>query len=340
MLVIAEELKTVIAAIFCGRGLSERDAGIMADSLVYAHLRGTDSHGVMRIPHYVRRMDIGSINPRPNTTVKRTGPATVAMDRDHGFGQVSNWDAMGIVIEIARESGAGFVGVNHSNHCGVLSFFAQRAMDAGLIGIVFSQADKGVVPFGGTLPFCGSNPLCFGIPSASGPPIVLDMATSMVAGGHIFKARMENKPIPPTWAVDANARPTTDPHKAVYWTPAAGAKGHGLGVIMDVLTGILSGGLYGPQIPAMYGDLDKRRNLCHLVGALDFRRFGGGDHFLERIAAMVTDLHAVPPAEGCNRVQAPGEPEYLCSLHRAKNGIPVDDALWEELAALLPAEKG
>ncbi len=336
MRVSADELTQVVRAVFQSRGLSERDAGIMADSLVHANLRGVDSHGVMRAPHYVSRVEKGSINPRPHARVERTGAATATIDGDHGFGQVSNWDAMGLAIEMARESGVGFVGVMHSNHCGALSFFVHRAIDADCIGMAFTQTDKGVVPFGGRLPFCGTNPLCFGIPAASGPPVVLDMATSTVAGGHIYKARMENRPIPPTWALDTSGKPTTDPHQAAYWTPAAGAKGYGLGVVIDMLTGILSGGAFGPHIPIMYGDLDKRRNLCHLVAALDYRRFAGGPQFREHVAAMVADLHAAPAADGVERVQAPGEPEYLRSLERAKNGIPLDENVWNELTALLP----
>src|SRR5690606_18716040 len=117
----------------------------------------------------------------------------------------------------------------------------------------------------------------------------LDMATSTVAGGHIYKARMENRPIPPTWALDTTGTPTTDPHQAAYWTPASGAKGYGLGVVIDILTGILSGGAFGPHIPIMYGDLDKRRNLCHLLAALDYRRFAGGPRFREQVAALVAD---------------------------------------------------
>ena len=340
MLVSAHELKTLATAIFYGRGLSERDSGIMADSLVHANLRGVDSHGVMRVPHYISRVDNGSINPRPSAKVERTGAATATIDANHGFGQVTNWDAMGLAVEIARESGAGFVGVTHSNHCGALSFFTQRAIEAGCIGMAFTQTDKGVVPFGGRIPFCGTNPLCIGIPSASGPPVVLDMATSTVAGGHIYKARMENRPIPPTWALDSDGKPTTDPHKAAYWTPAAGAKGYGLGVIIDILTGILSGGAYGPHIPVMYGDLDKKRNLCHLIAALDYRRFAGGHNFREQVAAMVTDLHGAPVSEGFERVQAPGEPEYLRCLDRSKNGIPLDENVWKELTALLPQSAG
>jgi ureidoglycolate dehydrogenase (NAD+) len=160
------------------------------------------------------------------------------------------------------------------------------------------------------------------------------MATSTVAGGHIYKARVENRPIPPTWALDAESKPTTNPHKAAYWTPAAGAKGYGLGVVIDVLTGILSGGAYGPHIPIMYGELDKKRDLCHLVGAMDFRRFAGADSFLDQVNAMACDLHAQPPAESGGRVLAPGEPEHLKAIERSESGIPVDDSVWEELSGL------
>jgi ureidoglycolate dehydrogenase (NAD+) len=330
----ADELRAFVGGIFQKRGLSERNAGVMANCLVHANLRGTDSHGVMRVPHYVQRLEMGSVNPTPDMKFTRTAAATGTLDGDHGFGHIANWDAMGHAIDIAKESGIGLVGVNHSNHCGALSFFAYRALEAGMIGFVFTQTDKGVVPFGGKVPFCGTNPLCFGIPSASGVPVVLDMATSTVAGGHIYKARVENKPIPPTWALDAESKPTTDPHKAVFWTPAAGAKGYGLGVIIDILTGVMSGGAYGPNIPIMYGDLEKKRNLCHLVGAVDFRRFAGAETFLPQVAAMAADLHAQPAADLNGRVLAPGEPEHLRSLERAASGIPVDDAVWDELAKL------
>lgn len=330
----AGDLRVLVRGIFEKRGLSERDAGIMADCLVHANLRGTDSHGVMRTMHYVDRLEHGSVNPKPNSTVTRTAAATAMLDGDHGFGHVSNWDAMGVALDLARESGIGLVGVNHSNHCGALSFFAYRAIEAGMIGLVFTQTDKGVVPFGGRVPFCGTNPLCCGIPSRSGPPIVLDMATSTVAGGHIYKARVENRPIPPTWALDSDSKPTTDPHKAAFWTPAAGAKGYGLGVVIDILTGLLSGGAFGPNIPIMYGELERKRNLCHLVGAIDYRRFAGTDLFLDQVAAMVTALHGQPPSEPGGRVLAPGEPEHMKAIERAETGIPVDDSVWDELAKL------
>lgn len=336
-IVSAKELQALAAGIFHARGMSVRDSGILADSLVHANLRGVDSHGVIRIPHYVRRLELGSINARPNTVITRTGPATAMVDGDNGFAHITTLDAMDLAIEMARESGIAFVGVQHSNHCGALSFFTYRALEARMIGIAFSQSDKGVVPLGGRKPFSGSNPLCFAIPAESGPPIVLDMATSTVAGGHIFKARAENKPIPATWAVDVDGQPTTDAHKAAYWTPAAGAKGYGLGVVIDVLTGVLCGGDFGPHILPMYDQIEKTRNLCHLVGVIDFRRFAGAAAFLPQVAAMVKELHEVPVMPGVDHVLAPGEPEHFKVIERSQEGIPLEEPLWEELQSLVGA---
>jgi ureidoglycolate dehydrogenase (NAD+) len=253
------------------------------------------------------------------------------LEGDDGLGHVAVWHAMSHAIEMAKERGLGLVGVRKSSHCGALSFYAYQAIDADRIGMAITQTDSGVVPFGGTRPFFGTNPLCVGIPSRRGTPIVLDMATSTVSGGRIYKARTENRPIPGTWALDKEGKPVTDPHQAAYWTPAGGAKGFGLGVIVDILTGLLMGGNFGPHVTLMYGDYEKKRDLCHLVGAIDYHRFPGHSSFLDRVTQMIEELHQVPTAEGFERVMVPGEPEYLRERDRMKNGIPIEDYLFDEL---------
>lgn len=333
-IITKEELTALTAGIFKSRGVSERDSGITTSCLVHANLRGVESHGVMRVPHYVTRLELGSIKAVPKGSAVRSGPSTAQMSGDNGLGHPTMFDAMSLAIEMAKETGVGFVGVNHSSHCGALSFYGMQAIEAGLIGMVFSQTDAGVVPFGGRKRFFGTNPLCFAVPSRSGPPIVLDMATSTVAGGHVFKARNENRQIPSTWVLDEDGNPTTDPHKGVYWTPAAGAKGYGLGAIVDVLTGVMSGGAFGPHVVRMYDELEKNRDLCHFVGALDYRKFAGSDTFLDVITAMISEIHQVPPAEGFDRVLAPGEPEYIKEQDRSVSGIPLDDYIWEDLMKL------
>jgi ureidoglycolate dehydrogenase (NAD+) len=328
---MADELRRLLAEIFQSRGVPEADGLLVANALVHANLRGVDSHGVMRVSHYVRRLEAGSINPKPQLKVETKGPVTAYLEGDDGLGHVAVWHAMSQAIEMAKEWGLGLVGVRKSSHCGALSFYATQAIEADMIGMAITQTDSGVVPFGGTRPFFGSNPLCVGIPSRRGTPIVLDMATSTVSGGHIYKARAENRPIPSTWALDKEGKPTTDPHHAVYWTPAGGAKGFGLGVIVDVLTGLLLGGNFGPHVTLMYGDYEKKRDLCHLVGAIDYHRFPGHSSFLDQVTQIIEELHQAPTAEGFDRLMVPGEPEYLRERDRIRNGIPIEDYLFDEL---------
>lgn len=334
---MADELRRLLVEIFQSRGVPEADGLVVADALIHANLRGVDSHGVMRVSHYVRRLEAGSINPKPQLRVETTGPVTAYLEGDDGLGHVSVWRAMSHAIDMAKKQGLGLVGVRKSSHCGALSFYATQAIEAGVIGMAITQTDSGVVPFGGRRPFFGTNPICVGIPSRSGTPIVLDMATSTVSGGHIYKARAENRPIPSTWALDKEGKPTTDPHQAVYWTPAGGAKGFGLGVIVDVLTGLLLGSNFGPHVTLMYGDYEKKRDLCHLVGAIDYHRFPGRSSFLDRVTQMIEEVHQVPTAEGFERVMVPGEPEYLKEKDRIKNGIPIEDYLFDELQRLREA---
>jgi len=328
---MADELRRFLVEIFQSRGVPEADGLLVAKALVHANLRGVDSHGVMRVAHYVRRLEAGSINPKPQFKVETTGPVTAYLEGDDGLGHVAVGHAMSHAIKMAKEWGLGLVGVRKSSHCGALSFYAYQAIEADMIGMAITQTDSGVVPFGGTKPFFGTNPLCIGIPSRRGTPVLLDMATSTVSGGHIFKARAENRPIPNTWALDNEGKSTTDPHQAVYWTPAGGAKGFGLGVIVDVLTGLLMGGNFGPHITLMYGDYEKKRDLCHLVGAINYHRFPGHSSFLDRVTQMIEELHQVPTAKGFERVMAPGEPEYVKERDRIKNGIPIEDYLFDEL---------
>jgi ureidoglycolate dehydrogenase (NAD+) len=328
---MADELRHLLVEIFRSRGVPEADGLLVANALVHANLRGVDSHGVIRVSHYVRRLKAGSINPKPQFKVEATGPVTAYVEGDDGLGHVAVWHAMSHAIEMAKECGLGLVGVRRSSHCGALSFYATQAIEADMIGMAITQTDSGVVPFGGMRPFFGTNPICVGIPSRSGAPIVLDMATSTVSGGHVYKARAENRPIPSTWALDKEGKPTTDPHQAVYWTPAGGAKGFGLGVIVDVLTGLLMGGNFGPHVTRMYGDYEKKRDLCHLVGAIDYHRFPGHSSFLDQVTQMIEEVHQVPTAEGFERVMVPGEPEYLKEKDRTKNGISIEDYLFDEL---------
>ncbi|MHB9038004.1 MAG: Ldh family oxidoreductase [Armatimonadota bacterium] len=332
--VTIDELKTLVSGIFQSHGVPAADADMAASCMVHANARGVDSHGVLRVAHYIKRIETGSINPTPSNKITRTSAATAMLDGDDGLGHVSCQVAMQEAIKIAEESGVGFVGVNNSSHCGALSFHVSAAIEAGKLGMAFSQTDKRVTAFGGKQPFFGTNPLCIGAPSSSGQPVMLDMATSLVAWGHIVKAQGLNKPVPEEWGVAEDGSATTDPHKMTWLAPAAGPKGYGLGAIVDIMTGLLCGGAFGPHVVTMYGDYEQKRKLCHMVAAIDYKKFAGAETFLDSMKNMIDEMHQVPPAEGFQSVLAPGEPEYLKEQDRKKNGIPIDDHVWEELNAL------
>ncbi|MBO7392743.1 MAG: Ldh family oxidoreductase [Abditibacteriota bacterium] len=330
----ADELKKQVVGVFTKRGVPAEDADIIADVMVHANLRGVESHGVIRVPHYIRRLENGTVDGKAKLDVKKTGPSTATINGNDGYGHVAMVHATKLAIELAKETGVGVVAVNHSSHCGALSYYGQMAIDAGMVCFCCTQTDGAVVPFGGRKPFAGTNPLCFAGPSETGSPIILDMATSTVAGGHIFKARTDHKPIPLGWGTDTDGNPTTDPNKAVYFTPAGGPKGYGLGVVVDMLTGILSGGQFGPHVPGMYTRMDVKRDLAHFVMVVDPARFEGGKTFKARLTEMVNEIHEIPPAEGFKSVLAPGEPEYLKQEARKVDGVMLEDYIWDDIINL------
>jgi len=307
---------------------------MVTDVLVEANLRGVDSHGVARLPHYLRRIRHGSIEPRPKITLERVSASTALLDGGHGLGHLVMNRAAHHAIAIARESGAGWVAVRNSSHCGALSHPGLLIANAGMIGMAFTHVDPMVLPHGAREPFCGTNPLCFTAPGENGQALCLDMATSVTPWNSIENAILEGVPIPLGWAVDAEGCDTVDPScvRAIY--PVGGYKGSGLGLLIDVFCSLLSDGPYGPDIPRMYGDLSQRRLLGGLVGAIDVSRFVPESRFRRRVSEMIARWGRLKPAEPGGRVLYPGEPEMLTRVERLRNGIPLGGALVEQFNQL------
>ena len=322
-----QKLKELVKKKLEQTGVLEEHAEIVAEVLVHADLRGVHSHGVLRTEHYVRRVKEGGLNPNPNISFKATGPVTGIVDGDDGFGHVIAKEAMKHALRLAKDNGVGVVGVVNSSHCGALSYFVRQAADENMIGIAMTHTDKYVVPFGGAEAFFGTNPLAFGFPAKNNPPIILDMATSGVALGKVLQARETGQSIPSNWGVDEKGNPTTDPHQVVSLLPAGGVKGYGLALVVDVLSGILTGSAFGPHITAMYGDYKKMRKLGHFVGVINPAAFTNVDSFLHAIDQMIDEIHEVSPAEGFDKVLVPGEPEQLKEQRYLKNGIPIPESV-------------
>lgn len=334
-LVKSDHLQTFCEQLLSAANLSANDARIVAESLVESNLRGIDSHGVARLPHYLNRIQHGSIQARPDMRFTRLGPAVGRLDGGDGLGQVVMRRATDEAIAVAEDAGAGWVSVCNSSHCGALAYYGLQIARAGMMGLVFTHVDPMVLPHGSRKPFCGTNPICLTAPNADGRMLCLDMATSVTPWNTVANAAMEGVPIPLGMAVDENGLDTTDAKKVTALYPFGNYKGSGLGLMIDVLCSMLGGAPFGPHIPKMYGDPAQRRQLGGLVGAIRIENFVSLEMFHQRIGALVEQWGALPSVKPDEKVLYPGEPELLCREQRLHTGIPIGLQLiktFEELA--------
>jgi LDH2 family malate/lactate/ureidoglycolate dehydrogenase len=211
----ADSLRAFCEEVFRSCGMVGEDASILAESLVQANLRGVDSHGVARVGIYVKRLKMGLTNPRPNVEVVQESAATLLVDGDNGMGQVVGVRALDLGLDKARESGGVSVGVRRSNHYGAGAYYVQRAVAKDTIAFAYSNAPPTMAPWGGVDPYVGTNPYAYGVPAGEHRPIILDMATSIVARGKIILAAERGDSIPEGWAVDKQGNPTTDAREAL-----------------------------------------------------------------------------------------------------------------------------
>lgn len=312
-------------------GMPETQAAVVADVLVYADLRGVYSHGVMRVEHYAARIRAGGMNLEPEFRIERLKPSIGLVDAQGAAGHVMGKYATEQALGIAREQGMALVGVKNSSHCGALAYYVQMALDAKMAAMVCVHTDKIVVPFGGRDAYFGTNPFAFGFPGLK-DSILLDMATSEVAWGKVLHAREKGQPIPESWAVDAEGKKVTDPRKAASLFPFGGPKGYGISVMVEALTGLMIGGVFGPHLKKMYGDLESYRDLSSFILVIDPAVFGSADGYLARTQQMIDELHAHPPAPGVERVLLPGEIEQRTMERSRRDGIPVPKPVYDFLS--------
>jgi LDH2 family malate/lactate/ureidoglycolate dehydrogenase len=301
--------------------------------LVWTSLRGTDSHGVARVPIYVERLRGGVLNPRPRPSVVRRDGAVAVVDGDRGPGQVAAVVATDLSIEVARELGVGVVSVRRSAHFGAAAYYAMRAAKAGLVAVALTNTEPLVIPYGGSEPALGTNPICLAAPSADGI-FNVDMATSQVAMHRVWNARDEGRPIPEGWGVDAHGRTTTDAAAVVAGMPLGGYKGYGLALMVEVLCGVLAGAGVRHGVGELYGGNAHAQDTGHFHLALDPERTVGRDRFGEVLGGLLAELRAISPAPGFDEVLVAGDPEERARAERERSGIPLEPALWATLRDL------
>lgn len=315
-------------------GVPKPQADTVARVLLFADQRGIESHGISKLPIYVKRIQDGGVDPEANPTVMGGKGAVVRIDGKNALGPVAGVFGMEKALEAAKTHGIGLSSVRNSNHFGVTAYYSMMALPHGMIGFAFSNANPTVAPWGGKQAMVGTSPLSVAIPSASGMPFVIDMATTTVARGKIILYARNKKPLPPGWALDSEGKETTDPEVALkgLLTPLGGAKGSGLALVIDILCGMLSGSKYLTEVGHLYTGTDKPQGIGHLFLALEIDAFLPRKQFLEEMDRYIEKIHSCPRAEGVEQIYVPGEIEYLAMRRTEMEGVEVSSVTLEELA--------
>jgi LDH2 family malate/lactate/ureidoglycolate dehydrogenase len=327
------ELLERVQRVFARCGMAAGDARLLADSLVAADLRAIHSHGVLRVPDYVKKLTRDGVNPAGRPFVARERAATAVVDGDNAMGQVACHFAMELAIAKARTYGVGSVAVRGSNHCGALLYYATQALPEGMIGLATTNALPTMAPWGGCEKILGINPLAVALPSLEEPPIVLDAAFSASSHGKIRVYHQKGLPIPEGWAFDREGVPTTDAAAAIdgLLQPIGAFKGVGLAVVMGALASFLSGSAYGTELGDMV-DGPRAGQDGQFVMALDVSAFEDGERFRRRVDGAVRQIRESRPAAGFERCWAPGELEAEFERRYRRDGIPLSEETLRGLA--------
>jgi LDH2 family malate/lactate/ureidoglycolate dehydrogenase len=344
MSVVREEtlISTETLAAFCrdalmAVGTPDGDAELVAASLTTADARNIGSHGVVRLlPVYVRRLQAGATKAKPDIQVVRRHGVSSLVDGDAGLGQVVGRRAMQLAIATAREQGAGVVGVRNSSHFGTGAFFVEQAVRDGMVGLAMSNATPNMPVAGGMSRFLGTNPFTIGVPGPGERPLMLDMATSVVARGKIVMAEKEGLTIPSGWAIDNDGYSTEDATAALRGAVLAmgGYKGAGLALMIDVLAGVLSGAAFGPHVVDLYDQTGRHQNVGHLFAAIAIDAFMPLAEFRARVGQFIAEVREQPRLPGVERIFLPGEIEQEAELQSRERGIALSAAGWQELDVL------
>lgn len=341
----ADELRNFVASLFQHLDVPAEDAQIATDVLIRADLRGVESHGINNLVHYVEALRKGQVNVQPNITHVSETPVTTLIDGDGGLGLVIGVKAMDVCIAKARENSVGIATVRRSHHYGMASYHAMRCLPHDMIGIsLTNNAGVAILPTGGIEPMFSTNPISVAVPSKNDIPFVLDMATSVVAYGKIGAALLKGEKIPFGWALDQHGNPTDDAQAAwdgqkalpLGGTPeGSNHKGYGLAALVDILTGVLSGAVYGNLALRNPPEDEKLRDgSSHFFMALRVDVFRPIDEFKASMDDMLSALRNSEKAPGFDRIYTHGEKEFYAEKDRSTNGIPYHPAFVERLRQL------
>jgi LDH2 family malate/lactate/ureidoglycolate dehydrogenase len=328
-IVPVEPLTRFCESILEGAGVPRHKARITAACLVASNLRGVDSHGIQLLPFYIDQLLAGEMDPHTDGRVISESGSCLHFDGQNGIGQWIAETCTRHAVRIAQQQGVGFVVAKESNHFGAAAWWAQKMRDAGQIGIVICNASPIVPPWQGREGRLGTNPICMALPG----PWLLDMATTTVAAGKIFKAFLNNQPqIPAGWAFDNDGVPTTETEKAYrgMLMPLGGYKGSGLAMMVEILCAVLGGGAMSTEVGGIrYRGQTVRVSQTYI--AIDITRFMPVEDFTARVERLVAMMKSTPTAPGYDEVLVAGDPEWRMEAERRANGVPIAEGNWDLL---------
>jgi len=318
-----ESLREFATQVFVKAGLPPQDAATEAKVLVWANLRGVDSHGVLRIPSYVSSIEKGGMNPTPDIQVVVDTPAMSLIDADWAFGPVVTTFAMERAIAKARSVGIGWMLIRNTTHQGAIGYYALMAARGGMAGLAAVCNPPNMAPYGARARGVHNSPLAIAVPGGRHRPLVLDMATSVAAGGKVSLAIDKAIPIPEGWALDKEGHPTTDPRAVGALLPFGGYKGSGLAMMLECLTSLFVGNSLITR--ALSGEPIHPGSQNSFVAAIDIAPFTELEDYRRDVDELVDRIKALPKADGVDDIFVPGEPEDRTYEDRVARGIPLPD---------------
>jgi LDH2 family malate/lactate/ureidoglycolate dehydrogenase len=329
-------LHDFVYQLFAKTGMVKKDAGTCADFLVQTNLWGIDSHGVLRVPIYIKRLLSGAMNKAPEMSCINDIGALQVWNGDDGCGYIVGREAMEQAVAKADDYGIGAVGVTRSNHFGAAALYTRMAVNRGMIGIAMTNVVPNVVAPGGSRPIVGNNPFAVSVPTFGEFPFTLDISLSNVAGGKLLLAIKNGEKIPLDWATDKDGRPTDDPQEGFngFLLPVGGHKGYGLALVIDLLCGVLTGGAFLHGLKGMYKYPDDPSLTGHFFIAINPLALMGKELFQERMDDFYQQIKASPMWDSSREMLMPGEIEYRTEQTRKQEGIILSEELINELNSL------
>jgi L-2-hydroxycarboxylate dehydrogenase (NAD+) len=326
----SSDLEAFVGRALTAVGLPVSDAEQVARLMILADLRGSDGHGIFRLPQYVRRIRAGGVNVRPNIRVVQETDATALVDGDNGMGHLVMQFAAQVAIKKAEQLGIGWVGVRQSNHAGPAALYAMMPLHRDMIGIYIAVGSANhMPPWGGVELLLSTNPIAFAIPALEEPPIVLDIATSVTAYGKVKTKAQRGESMPEGWMIDALGRPLTDPKRAEegFLLPIGTYKGYGLALVFGLLAGTLNGAAFGRDVIDFNKDDKTPTNTGQVIVALDVARFSPVEAFKRKVDEVIRDFRNSQRMPGVDHIRIPGEQSHATWLERSAAGVPINDAL-------------